>query len=88
MRWRVLGALAAGYRESPADSLLSGNLARSAKGVTILLIEEYAKHAPEISDYGLILEQGQTRVANTAETVLADPRIGELFLGGGLKSAA
>ena len=58
------------------------------KGVTILLIEQNAKSALEHSDYGLVLEQGQTRIEDTAEKILADPRIGELFLGGGLKSAA
>ncbi|HEY7608205.1 MAG TPA: ABC transporter ATP-binding protein [Alphaproteobacteria bacterium] len=59
-----------------------------AKGVTIVLIEQNAKAALEHSDYGLVLEQGQTRIENTAQAILADARIGELFLGGGLKSAA
>jgi len=59
-----------------------------AKGVTILLIEQNAKQALEASDYGLVLEQGQTRIEDTAATILADPRIGELFLGGGLRPAA
>jgi branched-chain amino acid transport system ATP-binding protein len=54
------------------------------KGVTILLIEQNAKQALQISDYGLVLEQGQTRIEDTAPKVLADPRIAQLFLGGGL----
>lgn len=54
------------------------------KGVTILLIEQNAKQALQISDYGLVLEQGQNRVEDTAPNVLADPRIAQLFLGGGL----
>ena len=36
------------------------------KGVTILLIEQNAKQALQISDYGLVLEQGQTRIEDTA----------------------
>ncbi|MGE0734499.1 MAG: ABC transporter ATP-binding protein [Alphaproteobacteria bacterium] len=59
-----------------------------AKGVTILLIEQNAKQALELSDFGLVLEQGQTRIEDTAANILADPRIGQLFLGGGLKPAA
>jgi len=55
------------------------------KGVTILLIEQNAKQALEISDYGLVLEQGQTRIEDKAEKILADPRIGQLFLGGRLQ---
>lgn len=54
------------------------------KGVTILLIEQNAKQALQISDYGLVLEQGQTRIEDSAAKILADPRIAQLFLGGGL----
>jgi branched-chain amino acid transport system ATP-binding protein len=57
-------------------------------GVTILLIEQNAKQALQMSDYGLVLEQGQTRIEDSAANILADPRIAELFLGGGLKPAA
>ncbi len=56
-------------------------------GVTILLIEQNAKQALQMSDYGLVLEQGQTRIEDSAPNILADPRIAELFLGGGLKPA-
>ena len=57
-------------------------------GVTILLIEQNAKMALQMSDYGLVLEQGQTRIEDTASNISADPRIAELFLGGGLKPLA
>ncbi len=57
-------------------------------GVTILLIEQNAKMALQMSDYGLVLEQGQARIEDTAANILADPRIAELFLGGGLKPQA
>ncbi|HJQ60247.1 MAG TPA: ABC transporter ATP-binding protein [Vineibacter sp.] len=54
------------------------------KGVTILLIEQNAKQALEMCDYGLVLEQGQTRIEDRAASILNDPRIAQLFLGGGL----
>ncbi len=57
-------------------------------GITIVLIEQNAKQALQISDYGLVLEQGQTRIEDTAPRILADPRIAQLFLGGGLVQAA
>jgi branched-chain amino acid transport system ATP-binding protein len=56
-------------------------------GVTILLIEQNAKQALQISDHGLVLEQGQTRIEDSASKILADPRIAQLFLGGGLAQA-
>jgi branched-chain amino acid transport system ATP-binding protein len=57
-------------------------------GVTILLIEQNARQALQVSDYGLVLEQGQTRIEDTAASILADPRIAQLFLGGGLAPPA
>lgn len=56
-------------------------------GVSILLIEQNARQALAMSDYGLVLEQGQTRIEDTAANILADPRIAQLFLGGGLATA-
>lgn len=57
------------------------------KGVTILMIEQNARQALQMSDYGLVLEQGQTRIEDTAANILADPRIAQLFLGGALQPA-
>jgi branched-chain amino acid transport system ATP-binding protein len=54
------------------------------KGVTIVLIEQNAKQALQMSDYGLVLEQGLRRRQGTAARVLADQCIARLVLGGGL----
>ena len=59
-----------------------------AKGVTILMVEQNAKSALQISDDGLVLELGRTRMAETAETLLNDPRVGQLFLGGAMEPTA
>jgi branched-chain amino acid transport system ATP-binding protein len=53
-----------------------------ARGVTILMVEQNAKRALEISDYGVVLELGRTRLQGRAPELLADPRVGQLFLGG------
>jgi branched-chain amino acid transport system ATP-binding protein len=57
------------------------------QGVTILLIEQNAKQALQMSDYGLVLEQGITRIEDKASNVLNDPRVAALFLGGAMKAA-
>ena len=51
------------------------------------MIEQNAKRALENSDHGIVLELGRTRLQDRAATILADPRIGQLFLGGGLEPA-
>jgi branched-chain amino acid transport system ATP-binding protein len=56
-----------------------------AKGVSILMVEQNAKRALEISDFGVVLELGRTRMQDVAAAILADPRVGQLFLGGGMR---
>jgi branched-chain amino acid transport system ATP-binding protein len=56
-----------------------------ARGITVLMIEQNAKRALENSDDGIVLELGRARIADRADKILADPRIGQLFLGAGLE---
>ncbi len=58
------------------------------RGVTVLLIEQNARATLEISDFGLVLELGRTRMFDRAEKVLADPRVVHLFLGGSIEGDA
>jgi branched-chain amino acid transport system ATP-binding protein len=58
------------------------------RGVTILMVEQNAKSALEISDDGLVLELGRTRMSGAARALLEDPRVGHLFLGGTIESEA
>jgi branched-chain amino acid transport system ATP-binding protein len=57
------------------------------RGITVLMIEQNAKRALEISDDGIVLEVGRTRISDRANRILADPRIAQLFLGGGLEQS-
>jgi len=52
------------------------------EGVTILMIEQNAKQALNISDYGMVLQQGRLALSGTGQEVLNHPEIGHLFLGG------
>lgn len=56
-------------------------------GVTILMVEQNAKAALAMSDYGIVLELGQMRMHDKADTLLKDPRVGQLFLGGHIDDA-
>ena len=55
-----------------------------ASGVSILMVEQNAKRALEISDYGIVLELGRTRLADSAAAILGDARVAQLFLGGAM----
>jgi branched-chain amino acid transport system ATP-binding protein len=56
-------------------------------GVTVLMVEQNARSALAISDDALVLEQGNLALSGPAAEILDDPRIGALFLGGGLSKA-
>lgn len=58
------------------------------QGVTILMVEQNAKAALAMSDFGLVLELGQTRMHEEATKLLTDPRVGQLFLGGHVEQPA
>src|SRR5215470_13441202 len=60
----------------------------NARGMTVLLIEQNAKRALELSHDGIVLELGRARMADAAKNILADERIAKLFLGGGLENRA
>jgi len=57
-------------------------LSLKERGVTILMIEQNAKKALGISDYGIVLQQGRLALDGTASEVLNHPEISHLFLGG------
>jgi branched-chain amino acid transport system ATP-binding protein len=56
------------------------------QGVSVLMVEQNARQALAMSDHALVLELGRTRLAGPAAAIAADPRIGQLFLGGSLEA--
>ncbi len=54
------------------------------QGVTILMVEQNAKSALALSDFGVVLELGKVRMHEEASSLLNDPRVGQLFLGGAI----
>ena len=58
-------------------------------GVSILLVEQNARAALQVADYGYVLENGGVAVENEAKALLHDPRVIESYLGlGGSHSIA
>jgi len=51
------------------------------KGVTILLIEQNAAKALQISSHGYVLETGNITLSDSSEKLLANPKVKEAFLG-------
>ena len=54
-------------------------------GVAILLVEQNARAALQVSDYGYVLETGEVKLAGPSGELAADPRVIEAYLGLGHK---
>ncbi|MBS1142333.1 MAG: amino acid/amide transporter ATP-binding protein 2, family [Proteobacteria bacterium] len=54
-------------------------------GVAILLVEQNARAALQVSDYGYVLETGEVSLAGASLELAADPRVIEAYLGLGQK---
>ncbi len=59
---------------------------RDELNMTILMVEQNAKSGLAISDRAYVLELGIARLEGPAATLLSDPRVAQLYLGGSLSS--
>ena len=53
----------------------------SADGVTVLLVEQNAAQALRLAQRGYVLETGHVVMAEAADTLLADDRVRQAYLG-------
>ncbi len=58
------------------------------KGVSILLVEQNVKQALRVADHCYILAEGRNQIDGPAESILSDPAVGEIYLGGRRVGAA
>jgi branched-chain amino acid transport system ATP-binding protein len=56
-----------------------GDIARG--GTTILMVEQNAARALEVSDWALVLDLGRKRFEGPAASIAADPQVRRLYLG-------
>jgi branched-chain amino acid transport system ATP-binding protein len=63
------------------DQILSAIAALRADGVTVLLVEQNAAAALEISDRGYVIETGRILFSDKASELLSDPKVRNAYLG-------
>jgi branched-chain amino acid transport system ATP-binding protein len=59
-----------------------------SEGVSILLVEQNARAALEVADYGYVLETGEISLQGPAVQLAGDPRVIETYLGAARAQAA
>jgi branched-chain amino acid transport system ATP-binding protein len=52
-----------------------------SEGVSILLVEQNARAALEVADYGYVLETGELGLHGPARELAGDPRVIDTYLG-------
>jgi len=55
---------------------------QKVEGKTIIMVEQNAKKGLEFADIGYVLVSGELAMADKGDTLLEDPEVGRLFLGG------
>ncbi|MBI4754521.1 MAG: ABC transporter ATP-binding protein [Betaproteobacteria bacterium] len=56
-------------------------------GVSVLLVEQNARAALQVADYGYVLETGEVALSGAAQSLAGDPRVIESYLGLGGRRA-
>jgi len=63
------------------DEIFDKIVAINKRGTTVLLVEQNAFEALEISDFAYVLEVGFSTISGPSKEIAADPRVREAYLG-------
>ena len=77
----LLDEPSAGLAPALVDQLFDELVKINKSGVTILMVEQNARRALEISDYGYVLDMGRNRHEGTGKALSDDPEIVGIYLG-------
>ena len=75
----------AGLAPAFVDAIFEKLVEINRGGVTILMVEQNARRALAMSDRGYVLDLGANRFEGKGKDLIADPKVAELYLGGGTR---
>jgi neutral amino acid transport system ATP-binding protein len=79
----LLDEPSAGLAPAFVDAIFEKIAEINRGGVTIVMVEQNARRALGMSDRGYVLDLGANRFEGTGQELLSDPKVAELYLGGG-----
>lgn len=83
----LLDEPSAGLSPSLVDAVFAKIAEICRMGVTVVIVEQNASRSLAMSDRGYVLDLGRVRFAGPGPELLGDPKVRELYLGGGGPSA-
>jgi neutral amino acid transport system ATP-binding protein len=78
----LLDEPSAGLAPAFVDAIFEKVVEVNRSGVTILMVEQNARRALEMSDRGYVLDLGRNRFEGPGRELIEDPKVAELYLGG------
>jgi ABC-type branched-subunit amino acid transport system ATPase component len=78
----ILDEPSAGLAPRVQDEIFERIRTIRSLGLSILMVEQRARQCLAIADYGYVFEQGRNRLEGEARSLLRDPEVVRLFLGG------
>ncbi|MFQ5796294.1 MAG: ABC transporter ATP-binding protein [Candidatus Bipolaricaulia bacterium] len=78
----LLDEPSAGLAPKLVELIFERVLEINQSGVSILMVEQNAKHALDLSNRGYVLATGRNRFEGAGEDLLNDPEVARLYLGG------
>ena len=79
----LLDEPSAGLAPAFVDAIFEKVVEVNQAGVTILMVEQNARRALELSDRGYVLDLGQNKFQGPGPELIRDPKVADLYLGGG-----
>ena len=67
------------------DEVFDKTVAMARGGLTVMLVEQNAARALEVSDRGYVLELGRNRFEGTGRDLLDNPDVRAMYLGGAVR---
>lgn len=78
----LLDEPSAGLQPSLVQEVLAHVEAVREAGTSVMLVEQNAQQALQIADWAYVLDDGKERYQGPGPSILEDPQIGRLYLGG------
>ena len=78
----LLDEPSAGLAPAFVDAIFERTEEVNRAGVTIVMVEQNARRALQLSDRGYVLDLGTDRFEGPGKELLSDPKVAELYLGG------
>ena len=78
----LLDEPSAGLAPKMVDMIFERIARINEDGIAVMMVEQNAKQSLRMAHRGYVLANGENRIDGTGETLLNDPEVGRLYLGG------